>query len=196
MSTAVRRNGQDTPFGAWVRAHRELDACHRKINHMDIDRIWHRTIPVEDTNGLRLVSHIMFIEEKRDVDTLRTNQVDTMEIVDALIRGKSSAKMKKEKTCNVKIYSPFNGRMVHVKWGGYHVLRYFGADFFTANKILWDNKPIDIETLSGILMFERSAFFPWGHRSDRRHHAAPVLPLLKTACAVKHEEDYQRASRY
>lgn len=74
--TTARRDGNDTPFGAWLRRQAELSSQHFVAS--DIDWVIHRYKPEIDSVGTREVNYMMFVEVKTFSACLNNSQHESL----------------------------------------------------------------------------------------------------------------------
>jgi len=166
--TTKRRDGRDvTPFAEWVRTNKELDSFRACVTNHDIDWIWHKYLVSCDTYGKRTINHVMFIEEKSFGKDLTMPQREIMYLLDQVLR----------RTKTIRLYN-LQHQEIAVRFWGYFKLRYDGESLPASSWIKWNKNTITTEQLTQILRFELNprTLKP---RSDRRHHKAPDVPLLK-----------------
>jgi hypothetical protein len=165
--TTRRRDGPDvTAFAEWVRANPRLDSYRDCVTNHDIDWIWHQYKIADDSYGKRTINHVMFIEEKSRGKDLDKSHREIMFLLDQILRKKQTFRLWNH-----------DHQLIQVRFWGYFKLRYTGATLPESDTILWNKYPIELDTLTEILRFERNPR-TLEKRSDRRHHKPPDRPLL------------------
>lgn len=74
--TTSRRDGNDTPFGHWLRQRPEIDSRHFVAS--DIDWVLHRYRPEVDSVGTREINYMMFLEVKTFGADLNFSQAESL----------------------------------------------------------------------------------------------------------------------
>jgi hypothetical protein len=128
-----------SPFAEWTRGEPRLESTREGLASADIDWIWHRF----KINGERGKEHIMLIEDKSHWADVSPSQRDTLIKVHQMIPHRRAIPVLNNR-----------GQTVLVRFWGYFKLRYDGDPFERSTRIEWNNKPISIKQLVGILRFE------------------------------------------
>lgn len=164
--TAIRRDGSETPFSAWIRRESRLESIQERLSVMDADYWIHQYRAHVDRIGERKIDSIMCIELKTFSANLRFAQRDTLRLVAATYRKVNYTKDGKCKTLRLDM----GNEIRVVRMYGYFVLRLEQASPETG-WIEWDGRQIDLETLIEVLKFDRDPR-TLRDRADRRHHPA------------------------
>ena len=165
--TTERRDGNEEQWRAWIRRHPELDSrpTGAALSLTDSDMWFHQYMSKPDRIGTREIQHIMLTEWKTFEAAPPTAQVDSLQVIDAVLR------------CGDQKTFDFPGSRVprrYVRSWGVHYVRLSGACPDTSEWIEWDGKRVDVATLLGVLSFKRDPD-TLHERSDRRHHAPSVV---------------------
>ena len=85
--TLIRRDGQGTPFGDWLREQPGLDSSEFQLSITDTD-FWSHRFSVKDGNRpvARRIDHIMMVEIKTHRKDIDFAQRDTLSVIDQLLR--------------------------------------------------------------------------------------------------------------
>ena len=164
--TCKRRDGQDTPFGAWLRANTLLDSRRDGMCPIDQDFWIHRYMTPVDRVGTREIQHLMFVEVKCFGAVVPEHERDTFSVVHQILRQKPRYFLPRR-----------NGlkRLVH-SWG-VHLLVFSDDSPQTSEWIRWDKTIVTPKQLTAVLKFELNPF-TLRPRSERRHHTPPPTPLF------------------
>lgn len=166
--TAIRRDGNESPFSSWIRNEPALDSIRERLYVSDCDYWIHQYRAHKDKVGDRAIDSIMLIELKTFGTELPWNQRDTLKLIGEGFR---------------RAYSP-NGRVItqRMKFGSeVRLVRIYGAFLLRLSadrpdnsaQIEWHGRSVDIGTLIEILRFDRDPR-SLTIRAERRHHA-PTL---------------------
>lgn len=162
--TARRRDGNDTPFGAWIRREPRLDSIKERLSIIDTDYWIHQYRAHTDKVGTRKIDSIMCVELKTYEAELGYAQRDTLRLVSAMYRKVNYTKDGKCRTITLNMGNEIRS----IRMYGYFVLR-LQTDTPESGWIEWDGRQIDIDTLIEILSFRRDPR-TLNIRSERRHH--------------------------
>jgi len=149
---------EESPMERWIRKHKTLDS-RNGIVRFDIDILLHRFKSVHDAKGRRDIEFMMFIEVKTFSASLTDTQQDTLGLLNQLLRNRRP-NMHSEPRRQVpgqpaKAYSRMKKRDVPLRLLGGHLLQLSGSDPQNSETILWDYKPINVETLVELMLFDR-----------------------------------------
>jgi hypothetical protein len=164
--TAIRRDGNDTPFGDWIRAHPGLHSIRERLSIMDTDYWIHQYRAHSDKVGDRLIDSIMCVELKTFQNDLPFAQRDTLRLISAMYRQVAYTKDGKIRTMRLDM----GNEIRIVRMYGYFVLRLHADRPDTSAWIEWNGRQIDEDTLVDLLRFRRDPR-TLNERSERRHHA-------------------------
>jgi hypothetical protein len=89
--TIHRRDGNDSPFGAWLRRQPELSSQHFVAS--DIDWVIHRYKPEIDSVGSREVNYMMFVEVKTFSANLTPSQHESLWFQHQFFQAKQGKKL-------------------------------------------------------------------------------------------------------
>lgn len=176
--TAVRRDGVESPFNAWVRSHPELESRGNRLSITDSDLWCHRYSMRderhrESSNDVRdAVDSIMLVEVKTFLRDVPFAQRDTLTVIDALLRMASTRKSDGRRM-HVKISDArLGGRKVRrVRCFGVHLLELSGDRPDNSETIMWDHRSyLHEEALIELLRFDRDPDSPMKCLDTRRHH--------------------------
>lgn len=149
---------EESPMERWVRQHKLLDS-RNGIVRFDVDILLHRFKTVTDAKGCRDIEFMMFIEVKTFNASLTDAQRDTLGLLDQLLRNRRPnmhAKPRRQVSGRPEMaYSRMKNRDIPLRLLGGHLLQLSGSDPENSDTILWDHKPIDIETLVELMLFDR-----------------------------------------
>jgi hypothetical protein len=102
---------------------------------------------------------MMFIEVKTFSASLTNTQQDTLGLLNQLLRNrKSNMHSTPKRQVNnqpPKVYSRMKRREIPLRLLGGHLLQLSGSCPESSERITWDYKPIDINTLVELMLFER-----------------------------------------
>ena len=181
--TIKRRDGNDTPFSNWVRAHPELDSVKDRLTLTDSDYWFHQYRAHKDKVGERMLDSIMLVELKTFSKDASFSQRDTLNLVSQLLRlgcnTKPSAGRQFGRRRIVPLKGSRPGEVRYVRCYGVHVLQLSGDSPTNSNRIVWDHVLIDEACLVGLLKFERDPDNPLRDMSFRRHHTPLESPKYK-----------------
>ena len=163
--TAIRRDGNDTPFGDWIRAHPGLHSIRERLSIMDTDYWIHQYRAHSDRVGERKIDSIMCVELKTFQKDLPFAQRDTLRLISAMYRQVAYTDDGKIKTMTLDM----GNEIRKVRMYGYFVLRLYADRPDTSLWIEWNGRQIDEETLVDVLRFKRDPRH-LRKRSERRHH--------------------------
>ncbi len=177
--TIARRDGNESPFSAWIRSERRLDSIRERLYVADCDYWIHQYRAHHDRIGERMIDSIMLIELKTFSAELTWNQRDTLKLIGACSRRSFYDKRGNVRTVRVAVpevrlvrnYGPF--------------LLQLSADRpDVSDRIIWHGRRIDLDMLVEVVSFRRNPR-TLNLRSDRRHHVGslrqPELNLVVTA---------------
>jgi hypothetical protein len=173
--TAIRRDGSDTPFSAWLRAHPALDSIKERLSVSDCDYWIHQYRAHRDRVGSRAVDSIMLVELKTFCADVGYAQRDTLHLVHQLLRHASVRPDGRRRT--LRLDGQKAGERRIVRCFGVHTLRISSDRPDRSSLMYWDGRVIDEQTLVEILSFLRDPDAPMRSLStERRHHAPhPVM---------------------
>lgn len=166
-----------TAFGRWMRDNRKFDSADPGIIRTDTDHFILRHKTPANGKEQQLLMLVEVKERGADPDEAQT---DLLKMVHRLCtrRGKN---MHGASTCTpIKVFSDFHKREVQVRFYGYHLLQFEKTGPLDSQWIKWDRKPIDIQTLEEIILFERHPMHITKHMGEflRDRHAKPTQPQL------------------
>lgn len=156
-----REHTVETDFERWVRNHRQLDSVRESIVRFDLDVLLHKYQTKEvDGKGSRDIQFMMFVEVKTYMATPSRSQVDTLSILNQILRNRSpnihSTPRRQVSRQVRRVHSKILGREVAIHlWGG-HLLQMDGTSPESSTLMLWDNSPIDTDRLLELLRFVRN----------------------------------------
>lgn len=128
----------ETAFERWVRLEPKLDSREYGLVRFDCDMILHQY-----KRGVsRDVQCLMFVEIKTFSSEMTPAQHDTLSLFSQLLRKQDGA------------MSPIAGRVVQVRMFGGHLLQLSHDDPTISAWMMWDNKPISVDQLIGLLRFD------------------------------------------
>lgn len=149
---------EESPMERWIRNHPTLDS-RNGIVRFDIDILLHRYKSFIDAKGRRDIEFMMFIEVKTFSASLTNTQQDTLGLLNQLLRNrKSNMHSTPKRQVNnqpPKVYSRMKRREIPLRLLGGHLLQLSGSCPESSERITWDYKPIDINTLVELMLFER-----------------------------------------
>lgn len=170
--TTERRDGQESPFSAWVRSHPELDSRGNKLSITDSDMWVHR---FSERNGKKrqasndvrdLVESIMMIEIKTHLKDVPFAQKDTLSVIDAFIRSNTIVNGRRRHSSLI-----VNGRRRTARVFGIYLLVMSGDRPDNSEIIRWNNScNISEQYLIQLLRFERDPDAPHKELDTRLHH--------------------------
>jgi hypothetical protein len=141
-----------TGFGTWMRDHTCLDSGSVGIVRTDTDHWILRYKTNLDGRGFQL---LMLVEVKEYGAEPDPAQLDILRFVHIGITRKRK-NMHGAKTCDeFTARSAVSGRIVHVRYMGYHLLQFEKTNPNDSSWIKWNRKPVTAEELVGILSMER-----------------------------------------
>lgn len=164
----------ETQFSRWVRGHNLLESREGLVV-LDQDMWVHRF----KTDLGRCFQCLMLVEVKVLGANLTDAQRDTLHIINQVTRNRRATPTKPLRyqagNSPQKVHSVIYGSEALLKAWGVHVLRFSGLGPQDSEWISWDNKPIDRETLVGLLRFDLDpdTLKPF---DARKHHRAITLP--------------------
>jgi hypothetical protein len=185
--TAPRRDGNESPFSAWVREHPELESKGNKLSVTDSD-LWCHRFSLRDerrrTEAADIrdaLDSIMLVEVKTFMADQSYAQRDTLTVIDALMRLACTNKNGKRKSVTIKDGRLQNRSMRRVRCFGVHLLELSSDRPDDSDQILWDKRHfLQEEHLIELLRFERDPDSPSRSLDTRRHHnvtRSAALPL-------------------
>lgn len=187
MTTTRRDASDETPFGAWLRAHPELDSHVERLSATDCDMWVHRYSMRDESNrksstDIRdAVDSIMLVEVKTHAKDLPFAQRDTLTLVDGLLR-KASIRTDGRRQ-HVEIEDTRLGKRAKrlVRCFGVHLLVLSGSRPDETNcSMRWDNRYFPLEEqLIELLTFRRDPDAPSKMLDTRRHHVLRAKPTLQ-----------------
>lgn len=163
--TIIRRDGQDTPFGDWIRKHPALDSIRERLCVNDVDYWIHQYRAHHDQVGARCVDSIMCLEVKSFSRELSPSQRDTMVLIDQILRGCDFLQVRSYRRCR----GPAGEKRI-VRCFGIIPFRMSGSRPDNSEEMFWRGIRIDIKTLVELLRFERDPHLPSKKLEYRRHH--------------------------
>lgn len=173
MTTPHRSEAPATPFSAWLRYNPNLDSRTKFLSCHDCDMWVHRYSVGED--GRRL-NHIMLIEVKTWGKQSERAQVDTLMVVDQLLRFGTRRYVRSVKLKGI------TGSVRTVWSWGVHTLRMSDGRPDESEWLEWDGKRISVSTLEAIIRFDLRPD-TMVKLETRRHHLLPSTPLFDRVAA-------------
>lgn len=178
MTARFRAKETQTGFAGWIRNNPKLDSIQQGIVAVDSDLWIHRYKSVAG----RSYQFVMLVEVKEFGAEVSEYQRDTLHIINQLLRNRRNTKHEWNAIDDgarlVECYSVSSKSRVNVLCFGAHVLRMSGDGTFCHwNTIQWDNKPVSIEQLESILLFETDpdTLGQLDHRPDERHKTTQTV---------------------
>lgn len=187
--TIVRRDGQGTPFGDWLRAQPGLDSNEFQLSVTDTD-FWSHRFSVKDGHRpvARRIDHIMMVEIKTFHRDLDFAQRDTLSVIDQLLRRGTIQNGRRRP---IKIPETRPGRpgcFRQVRCFGVHTLVMSGSRPDESDTVIWDGKfEVSEVELVEILRFDRDPDAPKRYLDTRRHHRPPLRERHPSMFAVEGE---------
>ena len=157
----------ETDMERWMRNDPELDSVHAGVVRFD------------------------FIEVKTFNADLSLSQRETLSMFSQVLRNRKRNLHGDRKGCHARdhiapslVYSHMYRRWIRLKLFGGHLLQLSNSDPLTSELIRWDGKPIDKETLKGILQFELDPDSPcrvmdWSRRYSSFEGVTPDFDFVK-----------------
>lgn len=149
---------QETAFGRWIRNNPEIRSrdgwC---VTDLDMTISEFKTVHQYKTAYSRDFQLIMDIEVKTMGVDLSPSQRDTLHIRNQLMRNRRQTPTKGlgfQAGIALDVFSTMRGRKVPVRCYGVHLLRFLGLGPEDSEWILWDQKPITMDQLTGLLRFD------------------------------------------
>lgn len=144
----------ETDFCRWMRDNDKLDSA-IGIVRADMDHIVHRYKTNAQGREFQL---LMVVEVKTRNASPAQSQIDTLAMINQLMRNRSQNMHKKPKRqagngIN-RLMSYFLRREVLTRCYGVHLLQFSGTGPHNSESILWDGKPINEDTLTGLMALE------------------------------------------
>jgi len=145
------RQTAEWSVGNWIRNHGLLDSIKYKFARFDIDMVCHRYEKPEK---------LMFVEVKQFGSESEIAQVDTLGIVDQLVRPAWNNKPTNgDRVCHRDqvpriVRSELKKRNVMVYSYGVHYLTLSGDTPDDSDTILWNDRQIDVPTLVSVLKMD------------------------------------------
>lgn len=178
--TSVRRYGDDTPFGRWVREQNSLESRQHGFTANDADWIFHKYKTNIDGNGSRSVQLMMLCEVKTRLATPNKDQQETLYFMHQLLNQKRVLRR------------PFKGP-VSVWHFGVYVLRMEGEAPKDGEEMAWGRFDAygsirwrttrDTRKIVQLLGFSRAPDNPdetLRARLRRHHHAKTIERTIRT----------------
>jgi len=169
--TAKRRDGDESPFSRWIRAHPDLDSIKERLSVSDCDYWIHQYRAHRDRVGSRAVDSIMLVELKTWCADVGYAQRDTLHLVHQLLRLSSVRPDGRRR--HVRLNGPIAGERRIVRCFGVHTLRLSADRPDRSPLMFWDGRVIDERTLVELLSFVRDPDSPMKFLSTQRRHHAP-----------------------
>lgn len=151
----------ETALERWIRDAEDLDSRIKGIVRFDCDILLHRYLVPVDKRGTRDLQCVMFIEAKTHWADMTPAQKDTLSMLSQVIRnrrrnihGAKKGRHAQDRTPPCKCYSHVLKKDVRLWLFGGHVLRMSGDCPDDSDRMAWDGKPIDRDTLIRVLRFE------------------------------------------
>jgi hypothetical protein len=167
--TSKRRDGNESPFSQWIRAHPGLDSITERLSVTDCDFWIHQYRAHHDKCGARAVDSIMLVELKTFCADVSYAQRDTFDLVHQLLRKSCVAKDGKRRF--VRLRSQRVGERRVVRCFGVHTLILESDRPDRSSIMYWDGRLINEDVLVELLVFARDPDYPMRFLStDRRHH--------------------------
>lgn len=183
--TAPRRDGSDqSPFHAWIRNVPDLDSRDYCISVTDNDCWVHQFAPRKERGPTvkQVIENLLLIEIKAFGAVSPFAQKDTLDVVDRLLRTNTGTRDGRRLARRIDDSRPGRpGCYRRVRWYGAHILQMSADRPDTSDRLLWDGKEIDVQSLIELLGFRRDPDKPSRFVDTRRHHLRPARethPLL------------------
>lgn len=173
--TAIRRDGNETPFDSWIRNHPELDSRTESIGVTDSDK-WIHKYRIRNESGRQEhgIDHLMLIEVKTHSKDVPFSQRDTLDVIDQLCRKSSVRDNGRRYSVAIRDRRAGRSGMIRsVRWLGAHVLRMSGDRPDNSQIVLWDMRDVTEKELIEILRFDRDPDHIEKFLDTRRHHRRP-----------------------
>lgn len=151
-----RETGDPTGFVRWMRSHPALDSVHG-IVRTDTD---HWVLRYKTSLDGRDFQILMLVEVKEMGAKPRDDQWDIFHFVNVGMERKGKNRYGAVTDQTFLAWSKCSRRMVRVRYAGYHLLQFEKHSPLDSAWIKWDCKPIDADTLIGILALERNPYNP------------------------------------
>lgn len=184
--TTPRRDGNDSPFSAWVREHPELEATVNKLSVTDSDLWCHRYSLRDERKRDRAadirdaVDSIMLVEVKTFGRNEPYAQRDTLTVVDHLLRMACSMPTGRRRHVVIDDGRLSNRTKRVVRCFGVHLLVLSGDRPDRSESIVWDHRHFLREKhLVELLRFDRDPDNPMKMLDTRRHHIVRRNPTLQ-----------------
>lgn len=149
----------ETDFERWVREHPQLDSIKSDLVRFDLDMLLHKYKTCIDGKGSRLIQCMMFVEIKTFMATPSPAQVDTLSMLNQVLRNRRpNVNSKTRRQTNgqaTKVWSKLQRRNVTLKLYGGHLLQLDGTSPVNSSKMFWDYQEIGLDFLLDLLRFER-----------------------------------------
>lgn len=182
MSTAARRFGDDTPFGAWVRAQQTLDSRRDGMTVNDVDWMFHKYMTPIDRIGAREIALLMCVEVKTRNSRPSHSQAETLWYNHRFLTARP----------NLRIG---NRTVIH---SGFFTLSMSGTSPDDSDEMEWGSfspsgalewVPITDAQLLDVLRFDVHPEPPFARRDFRRHHKTrEVVSIVDTPIGLRVEE--------
>jgi len=163
--TAMRRNGDESPFSQWIRAEPRLDSIRERLYVTDCDYWIHQYRAHRDRVGDRVIDSIMLVELKTFSADLPWNQRDTLKLVNEGLRRAFRDNRGQVKTTRMT----FGSEVRLVRLYGAFLLQLSSDRPDRSEDIIWHGRRIDLETLVEVLCYKRDPQ-TLNIRGERRHH--------------------------
>lgn len=179
----------ETSFGRWIRENKHLDST-KGIVVYDIDYIVHRCKTAHGKHKQLM----MFVEVKTRNSDMTDSQRDTLYMAAQLTQNRrmnpalknkrnrwNSAIVKGWSRGVTEVWSEFEKGFVDVLHFGFFKLQFSGLGPTDSEFILWNEKPIDAETLTKLLSFDIDPVrFEDIAELFRNHHAPKRFALFES----------------
>lgn len=179
---------QETAFGRWIRNNAKMSSndgyC---VVDLDMTISEFKTVHQFKTAYSRDFQLMMDIEIKTMGADLSPAQRDTLHIRNQLMRNRRQTPTKdlvfQAGAPPLDVFSVMNSRKVKVRCYGVHLLRFSGLGPDDSEWMLWDQRPITIDQLTGLLRFDidPDTMKPIDLRNHHSHISNYVYPLLEEA---------------
>jgi hypothetical protein len=166
--TAPQRNGiAKCDFSNWLRSHPLLDPQVAGLSITDTDWVVHQFRIHTQHGRSKELQNMMFIEEKSFGSDIgkQSPQRDTISLLAQLLKNRTNPKQ----PSRFKVQSVMTGKLISLRFFGWHLLQFSHAGPLDSEWIKWDWKPITLEMLVKLLRFELSPI-TLAPRDERNHH--------------------------
>lgn len=166
----------ETDFERWMRNESRLSSIQDGIVRYDLDILLHRYKFSADRKGDRLIQCMMFVEVKTFMATPTAAQVDTLSMLNQVLRNRKpnmhGAPRRQIDGQISRVYSKLNRRNVKLFLFGGHLLQLDDTTPENSSRMLWDNRDVGVADLIGLLRFEQDPDHP-SRKLDIRRRSGP-----------------------